>query len=80
MENGTGCNRVGVTVDSRRVPLSVHRNRSKRLLLESFRDTEGDIKIGYDMVFLTRGDISGLKKDDVKKEVIKLYRRSGMDR
>ena len=46
-------NRVGFSV-SRKVKGAVPRNRCRRLLKESYRLLEGEITLGYDIVFMLK--------------------------
>ncbi|AFK85577.1 Ribonuclease P protein component [Thermoanaerobacterium aotearoense SCUT27] len=56
LENGTDVNRVGFSI-SKKVGKSVVRNRYKRLLYENFRLLDGDLKKGYDIIFIARNKI-----------------------
>lgn len=49
----TGINRVGFSV-SRKVKNAVQRNRCRRLLKESYRLIEGELRVGYDVVFMLK--------------------------
>ena len=71
-------NRVGVSVTSRVAPLSVRRNRAKRLLLESYRNTATMLTGGHDIVFVSRKDISRLHVDIVKREMLGLCGKAGI--
>ncbi len=53
MRNGTGQNRLGISV-SKKVGNSVVRNRAKRLIREAFRLTPITLKSGLDMVLIAR--------------------------
>lgn len=78
LSNGLKENRVGVTFDTKKIPLSVSRNRCKRLAMEAFRLTEDYISKGHDIVFAFRRDVSGMKLNSVMDEVLRLYKRSGI--
>jgi len=65
-------------VTSRVAPLSVRRNRSKRLLLESYRNTASSLTGGHDIVFVSRSDISRLHVDIVKREMLGLCDKAGL--
>ena len=53
LENGTGCNRLGISV-SKKVGNSVVRHRVKRLIKESYRLHEGVFNSGLDIVVVAR--------------------------
>ena len=53
LENGTGCNRLGISV-SKKVGNSVVRHRVKRLIKESYRLHEGIFNSGLDIVIIAR--------------------------
>ncbi|MGJ7044725.1 MULTISPECIES: ribonuclease P protein component [Thermoanaerobacterium] len=56
LENGLDVNRVGFSI-SKKIGKSVVRNRYKRLLYENFRLLDGDLKKGYDIIFIARNKI-----------------------
>ena len=53
VKNGTEENRLGISV-SKKVGKSVVRSRVTRLIRESYRNMEEEVKIGYDMVIIAR--------------------------
>lgn len=54
---------------SKKVGKSVQRNRARRLMKESVRTLETELKIGYDLIFIARKNIYDLKCADVKKSI-----------
>ena len=53
--NGLGRNRLGVTV-STKLGGAVVRNRARRRLREVFRLAQPDLRTGYDVILVARGD------------------------
>ena len=65
-------------VSSKKVGNSVERNRSRRLMKESYRAVESLIKPGYDIVFVARNTIEGHKEPEVEKVLKKTLLESGL--
>jgi len=76
VENGLAHNRMGISVSKRKAPLSVKRNRIKRLIRESYRQSERALKTGHDIVFTARADISGKTMGEIANEMARLYKKS----
>ncbi len=74
-KNGLSYNRKAFLA-SKKVGNSVHRNRARRLMKESFRTIDVDRLKGYDVIFIARNSINGVKKDDVQKSMHSAIRRS----
>ncbi|MDW7655608.1 MAG: ribonuclease P protein component [Bacillota bacterium] len=72
-------NRLGITA-SRKVNGSVRRNRMKRLLRESYRLVENQIKPGYDLVLVGRDSTVPPDLKTVYPEVMRLLQRAGLYR
>jgi len=53
LENGTGCNRIGISV-SKKVGNSIVRHRLKRLIKEAYRLQEDMFNSGLDIVVIAR--------------------------
>ena len=73
-KNGTDKNRVGISV-SKKVGNSVKRNRARRLMRESVRISDAEIRQGYDLIIIARNTINGKKCADVKKSIEAALRR-----
>lgn len=72
-------NRLGVTA-SRKIKGSVHRNRIKRLLRESFRQIEGQLAAGYDLILVGRDTPDRPDFRTVSGEVSRLLNKAGISR
>ena len=69
---------MGFSASARKTPLSVKRNRSKRLLAEAYRATTRLIKEGYDIVISADKGLSESGLEMVKEKMLKLYKKSGI--
>lgn len=75
MKHTKGVNRIGLTT-SRNIGGSVSRNRMRRLLRESYRLNEHNIKKGYDIILLGRGGSTDLTYAQVSKEILFLMKKA----
>ena len=60
---------------SKKVGNSVHRNRAKRLMKESYRLNLEKFSTGYDLIFIARNTINGKKLRDVEKSMLNAAER-----
>jgi ribonuclease P protein component len=75
--NGLEHSRFGFSV-SHWVGKAVVRNRAKRLMREATRLRQGDIKEGWDLVFIARHSIREADFKQVNQAVGQLLRRAGL--
>lgn len=75
--NNLSYNRLGFLA-SKKVGNSVLRNRSRRLMKESYRLLEPKIGTGYDLIFIARNTINGVKNAEVLKCIEFLTNRAGI--
>ncbi|MBP8990124.1 MAG: ribonuclease P protein component [Clostridia bacterium] len=77
LKRGGGKVRLGVTASSK-IRKSVQRNRIKRLLRESYRTVEKQIKPGYDLILVGRNTATQPDLHQIQPEVVRLLRRAGL--
>lgn len=72
--NNSNINRLGITA-SKKVGKSVKRNRIRRLIKESYRLWEENVKDGYDCVFVARSQEVLPSFIEIKKEMKFLFKK-----
>ena len=70
----TDTNRLGISV-SKKVGKSVVRSRVTRLIKESYRFSEEDIKQGYDIVVIARVSANGADYKEINKALLSLLKK-----
>jgi ribonuclease P protein component len=70
-------NRVGIVV-SKKVGNSVIRSRVKRLISESYRLNNDDLKEPFDLIFLARSSAKGKSYFEIEDSVKKLLIKAGL--
>lgn len=74
LKNNKDSNRLGISV-SKKVGNSVVRSRITRLIKESYRLNEEQIKKGYDITVIARIKAKGKTYHDINHSMIKLMKR-----
>jgi len=77
LKNGKNANRRGISV-SKKVGSSVVRSRVKRLISESYRLNEANIKKGYDFIFVARVAAKGKSYREIDSALINLFQKAGL--
>jgi ribonuclease P protein component len=75
--NNKDINRVGISV-SKKVGKSVVRSRVKRLISESYRLNNDNLKKGHDLVFIARTAAHDKSYFEIEKALKNLFKRSGL--
>lgn len=77
LKNGKNFNRLGISV-SKKVGNSVIRSRVTRLIRESYRLKEDEIKLGWDIVIIARVSANGSSYNDISKALVHLIKRHNL--
>ena len=78
-ENDLPYNRTAFLA-SKKVGNSVQRNRAKRLMKESFRLLQEEIKTGYDFIIIARKPILSCKMENVKESMRRALKKGKLFR
>ncbi len=64
VKNNTNNLRIGITT-GKKIGKAVERNRSRRIIRAAYRQLRGNLKSGYDIVFVARGKTPQRKSTDI---------------
>jgi len=74
MENGRGKSRLGLAVSKKSAKKAVTRNQIKRIIRDSFRLRQDELK-GWDIVFVSRASANNISKADLNALTQRVWRR-----
>lgn len=77
MRTNTKVNRIGFTV-SKKIGKAVYRNRARRLMFESFRLYEPQIKPGYYMVMVARSAVLKVHFTEICGALENVLKKAGL--
>lgn len=77
IKNRENCVRVGITT-SKKIGKAVARNRSRRVIRESFFNVYPLIKNGYDIVFVARAKTAFVKSGEIEKSMRNHLKKAGV--
>lgn len=78
LDGNRSTTRLGITVSKKAYGRSVDRNRVRRLVRESFRSFEDELKMNKDMVFVVRKNPELPDFSEIKTEMEYLLKQSGL--
>lgn len=78
MRNDSGITRFGFIVSNKISSVAAKRNRIKRIMRETVRSFQKDLKEGYDCLFIAKKGITEKKSEEIGMVVEKLLRKSGL--
>lgn len=68
-KNGLENSRIGITI-TKKIGDAVVRNRIRRRMKEIYRLKLGNIKVGYDLIFIPKKNVVGLSYKDLESAMI----------
>jgi len=77
LKNGRDFNRLGISV-SKKVGISVIRSRVTRLIRESYRLSEKNIKCGFDIIVIARNSCGGVSFECISKSLAHLIKKHNL--
>lgn len=69
--------RMGITT-SKKTGNAVHRNRARRVIREAFRTMPGEIRTGFDLIFVARVKTSAMKSTDLRCVMAQQLKNAGV--
>ena len=78
IKNNSNNLRYGITA-GKKIGKAVQRNRARRVIRAAFYMLEGNLKQGYDIVFVARGKTPYVKSTDILSCMKKSFENCGID-
>ncbi|MCI1966636.1 MAG: ribonuclease P protein component [Oscillospiraceae bacterium] len=69
--------RMGITT-SKKTGNAVHRNRSRRVIREAFRNLPAEVRTGVDLIFVARAKTSAVKSTDLCRVMERHLKNAGV--
>ena len=76
LPNEFAYNRIGLSIESKKIPLSNKRVKVKRLLREIYRQNKPLLKPGFDMVVIAGSGTHKLGFEKTKDEMLYLFKKA----
>ena len=77
IKNRCGCVRIGITT-GKKIGKAVLRNRARRVIREAFYSLSGEVRPGYDIVFVARTKTPYVKSYDILHSMKKELKEAGV--
>lgn len=77
LKNRKSALRMGITT-SKKTGNAVRRNRSRRVIREAFRTLSGEIRPGFDLIFVSRAKTPAMKSTDLRRVMERQLKSAGV--
>lgn len=77
LKNRKSALRMGITT-SKKTGNAVHRNRSRRVIREAFRTLPGEVRPGFDLIFVARAKTPAMKSTELRQVMERQLKSAGV--